>query len=203
MILPYRTPTGYETNMSHVSYSCLMSSSRDQLLRAAADFLGRRPNATQDEIATAVGVSRATLHRHFSGRLALMAALEELAIAEMREVLKAARLQEDSATEALRRLVSACEPVSPYLALLYSQSQELDLDTTLEIWDEIDTAITELFLRGQRDGEFRPDLTAAWLTEAFHSLIGATAWAIRAGRAAARDFDRLIIELLLNGVTSS
>jgi AcrR family transcriptional regulator len=180
-----------------------MSSTRDQLLRAAADLLGRRPNATQDEIAAAVGVSRATLHRHFAGRLALMEALEELAIAEMREVLKSVRLHKDSATEALRRLVAACEPVSPYLALMYSQSQELDLDTTIDVWDEIDTAITELFLRGQRDGKFRPELTAAWLTEAFYSLVGATAWSIRAGRAAARDFDRLIIDLLLNGVSTS
>ena len=177
-----------------------MPASRDELLRAAADFLGRRPNATQDEIASAVGVSRATLHRHFSGRVALMAALEELAIAEMREVLKDVRLDEGSATAALRRLVTACEPVYPYLALMYSQSQELDLDNTIEIWDEVDSAITELFLRGQREGEFRPELTAAWLTETLYALIAGTAWSIRAGRAAARDFDRLIIDLLLNGV---
>lgn len=179
-----------------------MSLTRDRLLRAAADFLGRRPNATQDEIATAVGVSRATLHRHFSGRVALMTALEELAIAEMREVLKTVRLDEGTATDALRRLVTASEPVSPYLALMYSQSQGPDLDATIEIWDEVDSAITELFLRGQREGEFRPELTAAWLTEAFYSLIAGTAWSIRAGRAAARDFDRLIIDLLLNGVKS-
>ena len=75
--------------------------------------------------------------------------------------------------------------------------------TRSQAWQEIDAAITELFLRGQREGEFRPDLTAAWLTEAFYSLVGGTAWAIRAGRAAARDFDRLITELLLNGVSPS
>ncbi|QZT60636.1 TetR/AcrR family transcriptional regulator [Mycolicibacterium austroafricanum] len=179
-----------------------MTATRDQLLRAAADFLGRRPNATQDEIAAAVGVSRATLHRHFAGRLALMTALEELAITEMRAVLDTVQLGEGTATAALRRLVSACEPVSPYLALLYTQSQEIDMDTTLEAWQVIDDEITALFLRGQRDGEFRPELTAAWLTEMFYSLVGGTAWSIRAGRAAARDFDRLIIDLLLHGVTS-
>lgn len=176
---------------------------RDELLRAAADFLGRRPNATQDEVATAVGVSRATLHRHFSGRRAMMEALEELAIAEMRTVLKSVRLQDGPPADALGRLVAACQPVSPFLALLYSQSQDLDPDTTLEVWDKIDSEITALFLRGQRDGDFRPDLPAAWLTEAFYSLIGATEWAIQAGRVGARDFDRIIIDLLLNGVKTS
>lgn len=180
-----------------------MSDTRDQLLRAAADFLGRRPNATQDEIAAAVGVSRATLHRHFSGRLALTEALEDLAVIEMHKVLKTVRLQEGSATEALRRLVSACQPVSPYLALLYSQSQELGIDDPQDAWLEIDTEITSLFQRGQRDGDFRPDLTAAWLTEALYSLVAGTAWAIQAERVAGRDFDRLITDLILNGVHTS
>jgi len=187
--------------MSHVSYTRFMAT-REDLLRSAADYLGRRPNATQDEIATALGVSRATLHRHFAGRVALLAALEDLAIAEMREVLAAVRLQDGSAADALRRLVSACEPVSPYLALLYSQSQE-DPTACIEVWEEIDGAITELFLRGQRDGSFRPELPPAWLTEAFYGLVAATDWSIRAGRVAPRDFSRLISDLLLQGVCTS
>ena len=44
-----------ETFSSQMSYSRLMTVDREKLLRAAADFLGRRPNATQDEIATAAG----------------------------------------------------------------------------------------------------------------------------------------------------
>jgi hypothetical protein len=71
------------------------------------------------------------------------------------------------------------------------------------VWEEIDGAITELFLRGQRSGEFRPDLPAAWLTEAFYSLVTATDWSIRVGRVAARDFGRIITDLLLNGVRPS
>jgi len=177
-----------------------MTFDREQLLRAAADFLGRRPNATQDEIAAAVGVSRATLHRHFAGRAALLEALDELAVAQMHQALKTARLQEDSATEALRRLVTACRPVSPYLALLYSQTQELDPDQSLAGWSDIDAEITALFQRGQQAGEFCPDLTAAWLTEAFYSLVAGAAWAIRIGRVAGRDFTHMITDLLLHGV---
>ncbi|MEZ0340343.1 TetR/AcrR family transcriptional regulator [Mycobacterium sp. pV006] len=180
-----------------------MAVEREDLLRAAADFLGRRPNATQDEIAAAVGVSRATLHRHFAGRPALFAALEDLAIAEMRRALDAADLSRGSAAEALGRLVAACEPVSPFLALLYSQSQDLDAEHSLKAWREADAAINGLFERGQRSGEFRPDMTAAWLTEALYNLIAGAGWAISNGRVAGRDFTFMIVELLLNGVRTA
>jgi TetR/AcrR family transcriptional regulator, mexCD-oprJ operon repressor len=192
-----------ETFSSQLVYSRLMSVDREKLLRAAADFLGRRPNATQDEIAAAVGVSRATLHRHFAGKKALMEALDQLALDEMRKALKAARLQEDSATEALRRLVAAWEPSSPYLALLYSQSQEFDLDQAQKGWVDIDAEVNALFHRGQQAGEFRPGLTAAWLTEAVYSLVAGAAWAIQAGRVAGRDFNHMITDLLLHGVSTS
>lgn len=184
-------------------YYRLMVVERERLLRAAADFLGRRPNATQDEIAAAVGVSRATLHRYFAGKPALFAALDDFAITQMRRALDSADLHGGSATEALRRLVAACEPVSPFLALLYSQAQELDMEHSLHGWAEADAAITALFERGQRSGEFRPDLSAAWLTEALYNLVAGAAWAIQNGRMAGRDFHHMIVELLLNGVRNS
>lgn len=171
------------------------------MLRAAADFLGRRPNATQDEIAKAVGVSRATLHRHFAGRGALLAALDDLAVALLGEAVEAADLDEGPAAEALRRLVAACEPVSPYLALLYSQSLDLDLDREPAAWLEIDARIVELFRRGRQSGEFGPDLTPAWLTDAFYSLVVGAAWSIQAGRTASRDFTAIVTDLMLHGVT--
>jgi AcrR family transcriptional regulator len=180
-----------------------MGLDREQVLRGAADFLGRRPNATQDEIAAAVGVSRATLHRHFAGRAALLEALDQLAVAHMREALKTARWQDGSASEALQRLVTACEPVSGYLTFLCAQSQDFDANQAREGWAEIDAEIRELFQRGQREGEFRPDLSAVWFTEAFYSLVAGAAWLIQVGRAARHDFTEMITELLLHGVGRS
>jgi TetR/AcrR family transcriptional regulator, mexCD-oprJ operon repressor len=184
-------------------YISLMTFDHERVLPAAADFLGRRPNATQDEIAAAVGVSRATLYRYFAGRVALLEALDQLAIAQMREAMDAARWQDGSAAEALQWLVTACEPVSPYLMLLYTQSQDFDANQPKEAWAEIDAEIRQLFERGQREGEFRPELSAFWLTEAFCSLVAGGAWVIQVGRAGRREFTDMITDLVLHGVSRS
>ncbi len=180
-----------------------MTFDRDRVLRAAADFLSRRPKATQDEIAAAVGLSRATLHRYFAGRVALLEALDQLAIAQMREALKAARLQDGSAADALRRLATACEPVSGYLLLLYAQSQDFDANRPTQEWAEIDAEIRQLFQRGQREGEFRPELSAFWLTEAFLNLCSGAAWVIQVGEAGRREFSDMVTDLLLHGASPS
>lgn len=188
-------------SLSHV-YFGPVSLDRERILRAAADFLGSRPTATQDEIAAAVGVSRATLHRYFSGRAALLEALDQLALAEMREALKTSRLREGSASEALQRLVATCQPFAGYLTLLYAENRDLD-STQQEGWAEIDAELKQLFLRAQRSGEFRHDLTADWFSQAFYSLVSGAGWSVNTGRTARSDFTYMVNELLLRGIRRS
>src|ERR1700759_5457355 len=193
----------YATSMYHMRYDRLMTSDRETVLRVAADFLARRPNATQDEVAAAVGVSRATLHRYFSGRAALLEALDQFAIAHLREGLKAPREQQGSAADALRCLVAECQSVSGYLNLLYTQSQDSKTNQPKEAWAKIDEEVRALFLRGQREGEFRPDLNAFWLTEAFFNLMAGAAWVVSVGGAGRREFTDMVTDLLLRGVSRS
>ncbi|MEV1022465.1 helix-turn-helix domain-containing protein [Streptomyces sp. NPDC050264] len=180
-----------------------MTVDREQVLRSAAALLTRKSTATMDEVARAAGISRATLHRQFAGRDALVRALEDLGIRECEAALDRARLDEDRAEDALRRLIGEIEHAAPLLALLVTENQLFEGDGQNVGWARLDARIAALFRRGQESGEFRIDLTPAWLTEALYGLIGSGAWAVQDGRVAAKDFSFMIAELLLGGARRS
>lgn len=175
-----------------------MSVDRDHVLAAAAALLTRKATASMDEIAKAAGISRATLHRHFAGRDALVRALEDLGIEQFERALDEARTEEGDAAEALRRLIAATEPVAGIMAFLYTENQLYEAGLN-EGWNRLDARVTALFQRGQEEGAFRLELSPAWLTEALYGLIGAGAWAVQDGRVAAKDRTRMVAELLLGG----
>lgn len=189
--------------MSHMGYRRLMTLDRERVLRSAAALLTRKSTATMDEVARAAGIGRATLHRHFAGRDALVRALEKLGIQEFEAALDAAALDEGSAEEALRRLVAAVEPSAGLLSFLVTENQLFEGDEVNEGWNRLDARVAAFFRRGQERGEFRIDLTPAWLTEALYGLISTGAWAVQAGRVAGQDFQYMIVELLLGGARRS
>ncbi len=179
-----------------------MTVDRDRVLRSAAALLTRKATATMDEVARAAGIGRATLHRHFAGRDALIKALEELGLRELDAALDAARLDEGTATEALRRLIAESESAAGLFAFLITENQLFE-DQQNEGWDRVDARIAALFRRGQESGEFRIDLGPAWLTDALYGLVTSAAWSIQDGRTAGNDYQHMIVELLLGGVRRS
>ncbi|MFE6665584.1 TetR/AcrR family transcriptional regulator [Streptomyces sp. NPDC057697] len=180
-----------------------MSLDREQVLRSAAALLTRKSTATMDEVARAAGIGRATLHRHFAGRDALVRALETLGIQEFEAALDTAALDEGAAPDALRRLVVAVEPCAGLLAFLVTENQLFEGEEVNEGWNRLDARVSAFFRRGQERGEFRIDLTPAWLTEALYGLISSGAWAVQDGRVASQDFPYMIVELLLGGARRS
>ncbi|RCG27662.1 TetR/AcrR family transcriptional regulator [Streptomyces diacarni] len=180
-----------------------MSLDREELLSTAADVLTRRPTSSMDDIAKAARISRATLHRHFAGRDALIRALEQLGLARLDAALDAARVDEGDAAEAVRRVIAEAEPHAGFLGFLVTENQLFEPGEQDAGWTRIDARIGALFQRGQHEGAFRIDLTAAWLTEALYALVTAAAWAVQDGRVASRDAVRMTAELLLGGARRS
>ncbi|TXS51363.1 TetR/AcrR family transcriptional regulator [Streptomyces sp. t39] len=179
-----------------------MAMDREQVLRTAAAVLSRKSTATMDEVARAAGIGRATLHRHFAGRDALVRALEALGIQELERALDRSRLDDGPAADALRRLIGEVQPAADLLAFLYTENQLFEGEVD-EGWARLDARLSGLFRRGQQQGEFRIDLSPVWLTEALYGLVGSGAWAVMDGRVAQKDFQYMITELLLGGARRS
>ncbi|MFE2410086.1 TetR/AcrR family transcriptional regulator [Kitasatospora sp. NPDC059408] len=176
-----------------------MATDRDTVLEAAVSVLSRRPTAHLDEIARAAGISRATLHRLFPGREALIREVGLLSLQRFATALDTATAGEGDAETAVRRLVEVAVPDAMLCAFLAGENQLYDDENINALWETQTERLHALFLRGQHQGVFRIELSAAWLSEAFFDLVAGVGWAIQDGRLAPRDAAFSITELFLGG----
>ncbi|MER8185171.1 helix-turn-helix domain-containing protein [Kitasatospora sp. NPDC094015] len=176
-----------------------MATDRDSVLEAAVGVLSRRPTAHLDEIARAAGISRATLHRIFPGREALIREVGALGLRRFAAALDTAGIDEGDTEAALRRLIDALVPDAALCAFLAGENQLYDDPEINELWEIQDARVRALFLRGQQQGVFRIELSAGWLSEAFFDLVAGVGWAVQDGRLAPRDSTYSLAELFLGG----
>lgn len=158
----------------------------DKGMAALAAALAHTPGATYQEIATAVGVSRATLYRFCSSREELVHRLLKHAIDRLTESLQAARLDEGPPVEALDRLVEgeiAHRELHAFMTEFWSREIEMDADLA-PACQAYEKALDAFFLRGQREGVFRIDIPAAVLNESLSWLLIGLMDAERRGRIA-------------------
>lgn len=174
----------------------------DKGMAALAAALAQTPGATYQEIATAVGVSRATLYRFCSSREELVQRVLNHAIARIMKVLHDARLDEGSPIEALDRLLEGeyqHRELHVFMSAFWSREIELDPEVAPAL-QSYDKALDNFFLRGQREGVFRIDIPAAALNESLTWLLIGLMDAERRGRIARASVLATARALFLEGV---
>ena len=129
-----------------------------RIVEVAARLLGEDPSVGMAEVAAAAGVSRATVYRHFPTREALIAAIQAQAIEQSEQALLACRLDEGSATEALRRLCTAWLDVAERYAFA-SSATTTDAETLEHRRRVLGDPLRALIERGKAAGEFSPALS--------------------------------------------
>lgn len=178
-----------------------MSVERDPLLRAIATVLTDQPRLPMEQLAQAIGISRATLHRMFPNREAIVEAVLALALESSRQAIDGAAIDEGPADEALRRLVATFMPNAVLYLFLQSAHQERcgQADTWLAEFEPNRQRVLALFRRGQEEGCLRVDLTAQWMHDATSALLFEAAHSVREGRLAAADAVESVLTVLLDG----
>lgn len=170
------------------------------MLEAASRALLESPGASLAEVAAAAGVSRTTLHSRYATRQELLVALAHDAIDLVEQAYVAARLDEGTVRDALRRVVEGTFPLAPRIAFLLRE-RSLDDDAELNARNEaLDRPLHDLVERGQANGELRADLPAWWLVASILGTVYAAWEAIADGRLAPRDAPGLVLTSMLDGV---
>ena len=178
--------------------------SRAAILEAAVSVLGERPDASVAAIGRAAGVTRQTVYAHFPSRRALLSAVLDRATEESIAAMDAAERDADSALDALRRMMDASWRTAesfPSLAEIAADAADAERTDRTDRTERAGGAgrsegavenerrhlpvlerLVALIERGQRTGEFAPDLPAAWLASAVIALAHAAAREAAAGR---------------------
>lgn len=155
---------------------------RDALVEAAFAVFSRDPSASLSAIAERAGVGRATLHRYFASREALIHALARIAIEEMEAATEAACADVPTHGEALRRTLEALIPLGDRHGFLALEPVEDDAQIAAafaaqqrETRAAVEGAIGE--------GMFDDRVPAAWIVQAYDHLLYAAWESVRAGEA--------------------
>jgi len=150
---------------------------------AAAALLGRQPDASMDEIATAAGVARQTIYAHYPSRHALLQAVTQHVTAQVARGLADLDLERGSAIDALGHwVVATWALLERYPVLLTPAIVAPEGDDELERHEPVMGGLLRLIERGRRRREFDRTMPKTWYLAAIIGLGHAAAQEVAAGR---------------------
>jgi len=170
----------------------------DKMMAALARALVDRPRASLQEVAAAVGISKATLYRLCRTRAQLVERLVHHATTRITEAIEAARLDAAPPLTALKRLI-ANNLEHRELTTFLINYWRMEPPAAVGVEAGWDATLDAFFLRGQKAGVFRIDLAAPALTEVFVALLLGLIDAERYGRVARAGLAEVIEHAFLRG----
>ncbi|NDL61618.1 TetR/AcrR family transcriptional regulator [Acerihabitans arboris] len=170
----------------------------NEILASLALALVDDQRATLQELARAIGISKATLYRFCHTREQLIERLTNHSVQMFNQAMQAAELDSSPPREALGRLIFnnlQHREMTSFLMFYWKPNNSSDLGAVTG-WE---AAMDAFFLRGQQKGVFRIDIAAPALTEIFVSILVGLVEAERRGRVAKAGLATLIEGAFLKG----
>ena len=172
---------------------------RTAILEAGFELFNERPGASLGDVADRAGVGRATLHRHFASREALMTALALTAMEELNAAVDAATADATSHMQALRLSLDAIIPLAARQAFLASEPVLQD-DRIAEAYASDMDELHQSIEAARVEGAFVPDVPTEWIAHSYNALIYAAWEMVREGHATPRQAADLAWRTLTNGL---
>lgn len=165
-----------------------------RIMDAAARVLADSPGAGMSDIATAAGLGRATLYRHFPTREALIGGM----LAEAYDAIETIIDRHRAATsltfvQLVEELVDVGER---YRIVLVSATDEQRRDETRR---RFELPLRQLVERAQAAGELDPEVPANWIGVALGGMLDAAFRAHAGGRVTVAEAKKIAVRGLLGG----
>ncbi|MBK3566295.1 TetR/AcrR family transcriptional regulator [Streptomyces sp. MBT62] len=143
---------------------------RERILEAAGQELGRNPDSSLADIAEAAGVARRTVYVHFAGRTALVEGLAADAGEAIRLAVSVMKTPSPDPASALARLVLTLWPVGDrYRTLIALACRDLGADRVGELLSPARDTVAGVLARGQRQGVFHARVPPGPLSRALEA----------------------------------
>jgi TetR/AcrR family transcriptional regulator, mexCD-oprJ operon repressor len=173
-----------------------------RILETATSVLADDHGAGMAEVAAAADVARATLYRHFPTRADLVAAIRGQAYDDAGAAIAASRLEEGTASEALRRLIEGLVAVGDRYRFLQNEAQGAAIDAASRKREaELSQPVLALIRRGQASGELSPDVSPDWVTRTLEALIRSALRASLDGAISASEAANLVYRTTMRGLS--
>lgn len=191
----------YLTTHEHRYSRMVNTTSTEPLLQAVALALVDQPRASLQELAKAIGVSKATLYRFCPTRELLLQRLYDESVCQFGHATTQAQLETGSFRESFRLLVEGhMKHKELFVFLIYNWRPELlEPNNPQSAWLEIQRKIDNFFLRGQKEGLLRVDISATAMSEMFMGMLLSLVDAERMGRVARADVVSNLEALFFDG----
>lgn len=154
------------------------SSEANKLLKKLSVAIVEHPRGTTKELAEAVGISKATLHRTYGTRDHLETILMEKAAEAVTNIIMITEIDFEDYKEGLKILLKAHYENKEFLTFVCGY--QLGVEDVY--WNDYFKALDSFFLKGQKQGVFKIDFSVPALTEIFVASFSGMIDAERRGR---------------------
>lgn len=176
-----------------------LSNQETELLKQLAVATVEKPRSTIKELAEAVGISKATLHRFCGTRENLEVMLAERVTRALNTIIDAAEKDYDDYKIGLGELIIAHYEEKEFL--LYHFNMQSCMDE--EYWMPYSKAVDSFFLNGQKQGAFRLDFGVVFLSEMFTTGICGLIESERRGRIGKSGMSKAFEDFFLRGTLNT
>lgn len=176
------------------------SPARETLLQTGTSLLAVNPGASLIEIAQHAGVGRASLHRHFSSREALIHAITDRVLDELITLMKEVLNPELSAKKQLLSLVEALVPVGDRLHFVMNEWSSYTDMALLEKFKWQENTLLGLIWQAKVDGDIPAHLSDRWVYYVLDTITFTAWYALQDGTVSASEAPGLATAALTGGV---